>query len=153
MDNNNPTEVDATPVEEVKVYTAAEMENARAAHRQSMQTLDVTYRNVVGVFADAVDMGDMERATAIQMLNDAGIPEHYFEHLSHVTVEVEIEITATVTYTETVTVKVNAEEAEDDDALLDAVYDSTSLEDIITDNGYSLNVVNCEAEVQGYEAV
>ena len=150
MDNINPTEV---PVEEPKVHTAAEMENARIAHRQSMQTLDSTYRNVVGVFADRVDMGDMERATAVEMLTETGIPEHYFEHLSHVSVEVEIEITATVTYTETVTVKVNAEDAEDDDALLDAVYDNTSLEDIITDNGYSLNVVNVEAVVEGYEAV
>lgn len=150
MDNINPTEV---PVEEPKVHTAAEMESAREAARQSMRTLDNTYRNVVGVFADRVDMGDMERENAIEMLTEAGIPEHYFEHLSHVEVEVEIEITATVTFSETVTVKVNAEDADDEDALLDAVHDNVSLEDIITDNGYSLNVVDTEAVVEGYEVL
>jgi hypothetical protein len=142
MDNN-----ETTTVEEPKVHTAAEMERLRDTNRQTLKTLDIVYTNIVGAFADAVDQGTMDLEQALEMLNAAGIPEHYFEHLSKVEVEVEFEITATVTYTETVRVKVDRAEMDDSDAILEAVYDNVSLDDIICDNGYSLNVTDTDVEI------
>lgn len=153
MDNINPTEV---PVEEPKVHTAAEMENARAAHRQSLQTLDITYRNVVGVFADRVDMGDMERETAIQMLTEAGIPEHYFEHLSMVDVEVEVEYRATFTFTDTVVVKVRLDGNGDveEDAIIEALEDDgLDVTEVLYDNATNASITDDDWEIESWSRV
>ena len=110
--------------------TTREVTDERRALEDTIQRLkddqDRIFRNVAGVFDDAVDAGDMEADLALEMLSNAGIPERYWDHIGMVDVDVEVTVRATVVYTTTVQTKVRRDQIDDHDVAYDTSWTTAS---------------------------
>ena len=123
--------------------TTREVTDERRALEDTIQRLkddqDRIFRNVAGVFDDAVDAGDMEADLALEMLSNAGIPERYWDHIGMVDVDVEVTIRATVVYTTTVQTKVRRDQIDDHDVAYDNIVDDGfEPTEVLEENKYDL---------------
>ena len=126
-----------------EVYDERRAQDDRRALEDTIQRLkddqDRIFRNVAGVFEDAVETGDMEADLALEMLSNAGIPERYWDHIGMVDVDVEVTIRATVVYTTTVQTKVRRDQIDDHDVAYDNIVDDGfEPSEVLEENKYDL---------------
>ena len=126
-----------------EVYDERRAQDDRRALEDTIQRLkddqDRIFRNVAGVFEDAVETGDMEADLALEMLSNAGIPERYWDHIGMVDVDVEVTIRATVVYTTTVQTKVRRDQIDDHDVAYDNIVDDGfEPSEVLEENNYDL---------------
>lgn len=138
---------------EIAVYTQAQMTDALRVRDASVEALDKARRDIVNSLRIAESNGVLDMDEVRTILENAAVPAHYYDHLFMVTVIVEIQATSTVSVVKTFEVEVKA--GYDDDDLLEAFDEQHALTagEIIADNTWDADWSDDELEVLGNEQI